>query len=321
MRPVLLALPGNERQAEALSHELAAEPGSFLLRRFPDDETYLRVDTELAGREVALVCTLDRPDAKLLLLVFLADAARELGATRVGLVAGYLAYMRQDRRFLDGEAVTSTSFARLLSRAVDWLVTVDPHLHRHAALAELYTIPSVAVQAAPSVAGWIQRCVRRPLLVGPDAESGQWVRAVADLAGAPAVILRKERRGDREVIVSAPEVAQWKDRTPVLVDDIISTARTMIETVRQLRAAGLAPPVCIGVHAVFAGASERELLAAGPGRIITCDTIEHSSNEIALAPALAEAVRQCLGHAGPRRARGGTERVRARQAPHGGRHG
>ena len=52
MRPVLLALPGNERQAEALSRELGAEPGSFLLRRFPDDETYLRVDTELAGRDV-----------------------------------------------------------------------------------------------------------------------------------------------------------------------------------------------------------------------------------------------------------------------------
>jgi ribose-phosphate pyrophosphokinase len=317
MTPVLLALPGNERQAEALGRELGAESGVVLLRRFPDEETYLRVETELAGREVVLVCTLDRPDAKLLPLVFLADAARELGASRVGLAAAYLGYMRQDRRFHDGEAVTSTSFARLLSHAVDWLVTVDPHLHRHATLAELYTIPSVVVQAAPAVAGWIRRCVSRPLLVGPDVESGQWVRAVAGLAGAPMVILRKERRGDREVTVSLPDVTPWRDRTPVLVDDIISTARTMIEVVAQLRAAALEPPVCIGVHAVFAGGSEHELLAAGACRVVTCDTIAHSTNGITLAPDLAAGVRRCLGAPGAEPALGMTQRTSAPRSRQG----
>jgi ribose-phosphate pyrophosphokinase len=300
MRPLLLALPGNECHANALARELGAEIGAVLLHRFPDEETYLRVETELAGRDVALICTLDRPDAKLLPLVFLADAARELGATRVGLVAPYLAYMRQDRRFHDGEAVTSASLARLLSRAVDWLVTVDPHLHRHATLGELYTIPTVPVHAAPEVARWIRRNVRRPLLVGPDVESGQWVRAVAELAGAPAVILRKERRGDRDVTVSLPEVVQWRERTPVLVDDIISTARTMIDTVTQLRAAGLEAPVCIGVHAVFAAGSNGELLGAGAGQVVTCDTIGHPSNRIALGHALADGVRRCLGLPGRR---------------------
>ena len=302
MRPVLLALPGSERQAADLAHELGAEVGAILFHRFPDDETYLRLQTPVAGRDVVLVCTLDRPDGKLLPLTFLADTARELGASRIGLVAPYLAYMRQDRRFHDGEAVTSASFARLLSRAVDWLVTVDPHLHRHAGLGELYTIPSVVVHAAPDVARWIRHDVRRPLLVGPDVESGQWVRAVAELAGAPAVILRKERRGDRDVTVSMPDVVQWRDRTPVLVDDIVSTARTMIDTVTQLRAAGLEPPVCIGVHAVFAGGSDGELLAAGAGRVVTCDTITHPSNQIPLAHGLAEGARRCLSLA-PSRAR------------------
>ena len=79
-----------------------------------------------------LICTLTHPDQQFLLLVFAADAARELGAREVNLVAPYLAYMRQDKRFHDGESVTSRSFARMVSSTLDKLLTVDPHLHRYA---------------------------------------------------------------------------------------------------------------------------------------------------------------------------------------------
>ena len=118
---VILALQkGNAGMGRRVS-ELGGIPlGVVTSRRFPDGETYLRIDTDCAGKTVILVCTLERPDDKLLPLVFLADAVRELGAARVGLVAPYLAYLRQDRRFLPGEAVTSKTFAGLLSRYVDW---------------------------------------------------------------------------------------------------------------------------------------------------------------------------------------------------------
>jgi ribose-phosphate pyrophosphokinase len=81
----------------------------------------------------------------------------------------------------------------------------------------------------------------------------------------------------------------------VLVDDIISTAGTMIETVGRVRRAGLADPVCIGVHAVFASDAYAELLAAGAARIVTCDTILHASNAIALDAPLAAQVRSLIG--------------------------
>ena len=75
-------------------------------------------------------------------------------------------------------------------------------------------------------------------------------------------------------------------RTPVLVDDIISTARTMIETGGHFHCAGLAPPVCIGVHAVFA-ADACEALRAGAARVVTCNTILHTSNAIDVEDLLA----------------------------------
>ena len=134
MKTLVFALPGNEQLADALASQLHAARGELLVRQFPDEESYLRFGTEVAGCQVVLVCTLDRPDRKFMQLAFAAGTARELGAARVGVVAPYLAYMRQDMRFQAGEAITSVNFARLFSGIADWLLCVDPHLHRHLSL-------------------------------------------------------------------------------------------------------------------------------------------------------------------------------------------
>lgn len=296
---MVLAGPGNETLARALATQLALEHAAIGVRQFPDGESHVQIESDVAERTVVLVCTLDRPDPKLAPLLFAADAARDLGAERVGLVCPYLAYMRQDTRFRPGEAVTSISFARMLSSAFDWLVTVDPHLHRFPALDALYSMPAVAVPAAPMVSQWIRDHVTRPLIIGPDSESTQWARAVADGAKAPCIVLDKVRRGDRDVEVSVPDVERWGDRVPVLVDDIISSAQTMVETVRHLRGAGLEAPVCIGVHAVFAAGALAALEDAGVAEVVTCNTIAHETNRIDLTPLLAQRVTQWLDAGSP----------------------
>jgi len=295
MKPLILTWPGNEGLAESLAGRLAAELGKMTVHRFPDGESVLRIETPVAGREVALICTLDRPDEKILPLYFAAAAAKELGAVRVGLVAPYLAFMRQDRRFQSGEGISSIYFARFLSGFVDWLVTVDPHLHRIRSLGEIYSIPTRVVHAAPLISSWVRDNIKSPVLVGPDRESAQWVGAVAAGAGAPFFVLEKTRRGDREVEVAVPEVDRWRPFTPVLVDDIISTGRTMIETIDRLRDAGLKPPVCIGIHAIFAERAYDDLLKAGAARVATCNTVSHPSNAIDLSDLLAEALRGMQG--------------------------
>jgi ribose-phosphate pyrophosphokinase len=289
--PLLVDLHGHAGLARDLAAALGAEPGRIEQRRFPDGESYVRFDSPVAGRAVLLLAALDRPDEKFLPLVFAASTARELGAASVGLIAPYLPYMRQDARFRPGEGVTSAYFARALSAAVDWLVTVDPHLHRRKSLAEIYTVPALALHTAPLLAQWIAGAVDRPMLIGPDVESKQWVAAVARTAGAPSLVLEKTRRGDRDVAVSVPDVERWRAYTPVLVDDIVSTGRTLIETVGHLQRAGLRPPVCVAVHAVFAGNAYEYLKAAGVARVVTTDTLPHETNAIEVAPLLAEGVR------------------------------
>jgi ribose-phosphate pyrophosphokinase len=291
MKPLVFALPGNEALADELTTLVDGERGELTFRHFPDGETYVRVEESVDARPVFVVCTLHRPDDKVLPLFFLAETLRELGAAQVGLVAPYLAYMRQDRRFKPGEGVTSRYFGEMVSSHVDWLVTVDPHLHRLESLSEVYSIPAEVVHAAPVVAEWIAHNIEKPLLIGPDAESEQWVADVAERAGAPHIVLAKVRRGDRDVEVSVPEVDRWREHTPVLVDDIISTARTMIETLGHLRNVGMGAAVCIGVHGVFAEGAYEELLETGARRVVTSDTIAHPSNGITVAPGVARSVR------------------------------
>lgn len=286
---VWIAMPGNEPLAERLSALSGGEIAALETRRFPDGETYLRLAGDVSRRQVAIVCTLDHPDGKFLPLAFAAATARELGASRVGLVAPYLAYMRQDRRFKDGEAVTATQFARLLSGSVDWLVTVDPHLHRHASLDEIYRIPSRVVSADVDLAGWIGRRVPQPLIVGPDAESEQWVKRIAAHARCPFVVLAKRRLGDRQVAIDLPDLSAMRGRMPVLVDDIISSAGTMVEAARLLAAAGLSRPVCAAVHGLFAGDSFERLSMVAEA-VVTTNTVAHRSNAIDLSDRIAPAV-------------------------------
>lgn len=288
--PLLLALPGSEGLAAAIAAGCGGEAASVATHRFPDGESLVRLEAPVQGRHVVLVAHLHEPDAKLLPLLFAADTARELGATRVTLVAPYLPYMRQDMRFRAGEAVTSHTFAAVVSAHVDALLTIDPHLHRIASLDAIYPIDARALRAAPAMADWLRREVPLPLLVGPDSESAQWVESVASRIGAPFTVLDKQRFGDHDVAVAFREVPDWRGRTPVLLDDIVSTGRTLAAAARALIEAGAAAPICVGVHALCNSDAEDALRAAGVTRLVTCDTVPHPTNAIPMAPLLAAAL-------------------------------
>jgi ribose-phosphate pyrophosphokinase len=288
MTPLVIPLPGNEALATSFSQEVGGEVGSLETRTFPDGETYVRLQQDPNRRAVVMVCTLDWPNPKFLPLIFAAATARELGATKVGLVAPYLCYMRQDKRFHDREAITSTLFAGQLSSALDELVTVDPHLHRLRSLSEIYPIRTVVVHSAPFIAEWIKRKEMRAVLIGPDIESEQWVSEVASMAGAPYRVLRKQRLGDTDVKITIPDLHEVSDRTPVLIDDIVSSGRTMIEAARQLRSEGLMAPVCIAVHALFSPETEMALREVS-SQLVTTSTVPHPTNGIDLTAAIAKA--------------------------------
>ena len=291
----ILAFPGMLPLGEAIAALVGAQSGEVDVHRFPDGESLVTLPGDLAGKDVAVLATLREPDPLALPLRFAAETAREMGARRVGLIAPYLAYMRQDRRFAEGQAVSAPLFAGFLEESFDWLVTADPHLHRIQSLEDLFDIPVRRIETAPLLAGWIAANVPDAVLLGPDSESRQWVAEVARLADRPYEVLEKRRSGDRSVEVSIPHSEALLAGTPVILDDIASSGRTLIQAIQRLLATGTRPPICVVIHAVFAGDAHTDILSAGAARVVTTDSIPHASNAVSLAQVLADAARDLQG--------------------------
>ncbi|WP_295803532.1 ribose-phosphate diphosphokinase [uncultured Microbulbifer sp.] len=307
-RPVLFSLEDALPLTEPIQQGIGAEQGALEIRRFPDGESYLRVMSAVSDRDCILLVNLAQPDDKILPLLFLAEALRSRGAKRVGLVAPYLSYMRQDKAFQPGEIVTSGIFARLLSSAVDWLVTVDPHLHRYHSLAEIYRIPALAISGTPALQNWIVTQPGALLLVGPDAESRQWVESLARETGQPFIVGDKERYGDRDVRVSLPQDRRIANATAVIVDDIVASGHTVLQSIAALKSAGASRIVCAAVHGVFAENADRKILHAGADQLAVSNSIPGKHCAFDLSPLLLPAIEKLLANRNP------TEN------PHGGGH-
>jgi ribose-phosphate pyrophosphokinase len=275
--------------AERLARAAGLQRKPVRRHRFPDGELKLTLPVPLPS-SVAVLRSLHRPNEKLVELVLLADAARAQGVRELTLVAPYLAYMRQDASFQPGEAVSQTIVGRLLAERFDVVVTVDPHLHRTATLAQ--AVPArraVALSAAPLIGAHFRARRTPPLLLGPDAESEQWVRAAAGNALEYAVC-RKHRDGDTAVRIELP-ATPLSGRDVVLLDDVASTGGTLAECARQALAAGARRVDAAVTHALLDEGALARLMAAGLGELVSTDTVPHPSNRLGVAELIGTAVK------------------------------
>lgn len=277
--------------AEALARELGWPCAPIGCHVFPDGEYRLTLPKPLPPR-VALLRGLQQPNAKLAALLIAAPAARECGVRHLTLVAPYLSYMRQDTEFHPGEAVSQRHLGRALTAWFDALVTVDPHLHRVATLDEV--VPGrrgVAVSAAPLLGRFIADRVPGALLLAPDEEAGQWVRAAAAAGDLEHAVCHKLRQGDLDVRVALPG-ADLRGRAVVLLDDLASTGRTLAAAAQAALARGAASVDVAVTHGLFIGDALENLRAAGVRHVWSSDCVPHASNAVSVVPLLAAALRQ-----------------------------
>jgi ribose-phosphate pyrophosphokinase len=284
------AFAEGEAAGRALAEALGVPFGLVCSHRFPDGEV---LPTAPAPAATLLVYrSLDAPNDKLVELVLACEAWRRMGAQRLVLVAPYLAYMRQDKAFEAGQAISQRAIAGLIARYFDRIVTVNPHLHRTRALGEVFGETSAqALDAGASIGDWLKdEGVEGALLMGPDEESGPLVQAAAGRLGASWTVLAKTRRGDRSVELGPLNPEPLRGRRVVLVDDICSSGTTLMEAARSLLRVGAREVRAVVVHALFDEAAEARLKAAGISEIVSTDSVSHPTNRIRLAPLLAGAL-------------------------------
>ena len=276
-----------------LAHELAAALGVPLAiiqsHGFPDGETRLRLPPTLPPHTVILR-GLQQPNPRLTPLLLAAAGARELGARQLTLVAPYLAYMRQDMAFTPGEVVSQRHLGHLLASVFDAVVTIDPHLHRIASLDEV--LPGkrgVALSAAPLLGAAVAQALPHALLLAPDEEAGQWVRAAALPYGLDHAVCHKVRSGDFDVAVALPNLPV-SGRAVVLLDDVASTGNTLAAAARGALAQGASSVDVVVTHALFVGDALARVHAAGVRHVWSSNCVPHASNVVSVVPLLAQAL-------------------------------
>ncbi|MCC3305111.1 ribose-phosphate diphosphokinase [Sneathiella sp. HT1-7] len=283
-------LPTSRAAAEELSARLGIRAHEIIIHRFPDGESRVRIHP-VKGTAI-LFASLNNPNEKLLHLAFAAATLRNDGATRLILVAPYLCYMRQDMAFETGDAVSQRIIGDYLSRYFDRVITVDPHLHRIDNLQSIFSnCQADALTASGLIANSLLAKVDRSLLlVGPDAESLQWVGAIAEKLDAPFIVATKVRHDDRNVEVRFADEKKIMGANAVILDDVISSGMTVCRAAEALLKAGAKTVEVIAVHALCSDADLIAIQTAGVLSIRSTDSVPHSTNAISLAQLLCRAL-------------------------------
>jgi len=242
----------------------------------PDGELHVRFDDELKNKSVVLVQSFyPHPNHSLMEVLFAASTARDLKASKVILVAPYLAYLKEDKRAIKGECISSKVVSELLSKNFDAVVTVEPHLHDN----QLFTIPIYNVDISELLKDYIKKNFKDAIIIGADNESSRLVNKIS----FNSIVLDKKRKDAFNVSLKGnynlPE-----EKEVLIVDDIISTGSSMIEAIKFLK---LKKVNCLAVHGVFIGGALRELDKYA-NKIITTNTISNESNEIDVSNLIAK---------------------------------
>lgn len=288
---IVLGGTNSKNLARKIAKRIKAKYRALIIDRFPDKELYLRLPFDVRGQKAVLIESMHpNPDLILIETLFAARTCKELGAKEIVLVAPYLAYLRQDKRFHPRECWSNRIMADLLG-CVDKIIVIDPHLQRIKNLNEIFQIPARKISANHALGKYIVQNIKNPVILGPDWESFQWAEKIAEKINVQATVLRKRRYTSRKVRIKLKTKANLQNRNVVIIDDIISSGQTMIEVTKQAKKLGAKTITCIAVHGIFAENAYEKMKKAGATRIITTNTIQNKAGKIDVSGVIAEALK------------------------------
>jgi ribose-phosphate pyrophosphokinase len=299
---IVIGGSASEQLAERVAKEVGVEPARTEIKKFPDGETYIRIHNDVKGQDVAVIQSLYRtPDPYIFEYLLLVDTLRDLGARSIIGVAPYLAYARQDARFYPGEAVTSSSVARLFEAAgTTSFLSIDCHLHRLGDVSKVFRIPAQNLSAMQVLGKYAKETFKpkNPIVIAPDEEADQWAAVVAKELDSDHVVFHKTRVRKEGLTSSKVEVdtgqVDLKGKDVVFADDIISTGGTIAEGAKACKKNGARRIFALCTHPVLAEGALKRIRAAGIVKVIGTDTIPSPISKVSVAPVIAQALKNVV---------------------------
>lgn len=280
--------PASVQLGMEIANVLKAETVPVAFKSFPDGESYVRLEGRVQNEDVAIVQTTSPPqDTRLIQLALMADSARRNGAKRIAAVVPYLAYARQDKAFLQGEAVSAETIARMLKVAgVEQLITVN--VHQEMLLAR-FPFPAKSVSAIPLLAEYFRKKGQaKAFALSPDKGAVHIAEEAKKVLGGECGYMEKRRDRYTGQVSMETKTIDIKGKTVIIFDDIISTGGTIIAAVKILRELIPQKIYVACVHPLLIGEAERLILQAGVEEIVGTDSVPSSVSKVSLAPVISK---------------------------------
>jgi ribose-phosphate pyrophosphokinase len=247
----------NTPLAELVAGTLGVGLGRRVIGRFPDEEARVQLIDPVVGDDVFIIQpTSPPPDAHLMELLLLADSAIRGGAARVTAVVPYFGYARQDHN--GGRPIAASVVARMMeSVGISQVIAVDLHSR---AVEMSFGVPVRHLSAVPLLAGCLGDMLpRESVIVAPDLGAAKLADRYATMLRLPVAFVRKERIGAADVKVHGV-TGEVRGRTPVIVDDMVSTAGTIVAAAGACIEAGANESVVVAAtHVLLVGTANERL--------------------------------------------------------------
>lgn len=285
--------PSSLNLARKISEILNTPLVNARMKRFPDGEFYFKFEENISGESLLIVQSLYPPqDMHLMELFLILHTARDLGAENISVFAPYLAYSRQDERFLEGECLSAAMIAEIIEGlGADSLYTIDVHNDN---VLRMYEIPVYNLTASGELAKYFaKKGLKDPIIVAPDNEdlAKRRVKHAAKVLNAEWDALEKKRDRYTGEIITFPKDLSVQGRDVIVIDDIISTGKTAANAVKILREQG-ARRVFVGAsHILPLKDSVRIIMESGAEEVVGTDSVINDCAKVSVAPIFVRALK------------------------------
>lgn len=287
---IILPGPASQDLANRLAAELKARLVPVFFKKFPDGESYLRIEGDVQNEDVVIIQTTSPPqNERLMQLFFLASAAKDQGAQRIRVVVPYLAYSRQDKIFLPGEAFSAKTVVDIIrSCGVAQIITVNAH---NPTALDTFSIPIKDLSAISLLAKYFRD---QDFEGAVSLSMGKKGLATAEeaatvLKGTYDYIPTRRDRNTGKVSIEEKPLGV-KDEVVIFFDDIISSGGTMIKAVAYAKNQGAAKVYAACVHPLLIANAKERIMQSGADAVVGTDSVPSTVSVVSVAPIIAKAL-------------------------------
>ena len=286
----------NPKLAQQICRVLGTELGHIKLSRFKSGEHYCLFEESIRNCDVFLVQTFSHPiNEHFVELLVMIDAAKRASARTINLILPYYGYSRQERKAAPREPISAKMVADVLTTAgATRVLTIDLHAP---AIQGFFNIPVDHLTALDLISNYIVSLnIQNPVVVSPDAGRATTAENLANILNAPfAIMIKKRPEHNKSVITHV--IGEVKDRTPIIIEDLIDTGTTIVNVVEGLKERGANDVYVCATHPVFSGQALQKLDHPNIREVVITDSIAipdlHSARfkTLSVAPLLADTIK------------------------------